>query len=216
MTTIIVPTYNEEKNVVSFQKQLDNLKGDFEVIFSDAFSQDNTYNNIYYPKIQETKYRANQMNAAVKYAKGDYLWFVHCDSKIDENSILEIEKSNADVGCFSLFFDSFDWKMKMVALNSNLRVKFRNIAFGDQAIFIKKELFESIGGYKSIPIMEDYQLSIDVKKLGKKIYLSNLPIITSARRFEKNGVFKTIVNMQILQYKYRHQYDIAEIYKSYN
>ena len=94
-------------------------------------------------------------------------------------------------------------------------MKYRNIAFGDQGIFIKRELFEKIGGYKSIPIMEDYQLSMDIKKLGKKIHLLKLPIITSARRFEKNGIFKTIINMQKLQYRDRCGYDINKIYSDY-
>lgn len=215
MVTIIVPTYNEEKNILKFQSMIDNLVGDFEVIFSDGYSTDNTYNIIRYPKIQQTRYRANQMNIAAKYAKGEYLWFLHVDSIIDNNSINEIENIKEDVGCFTLKFDSDKWQMKMVAFNSNLRVKCRNIAFGDQGIFIKRELFEKIGGYKSIPIMEDYQLSMDIKKLGKKIHLSKLPIITSARRFEKNGIFKTIINMQKLQYRYRCGYDINKIYSDY-
>ena len=215
MVTIIVPTYNEEKNILKFQSMIDNLVGDFEVIFSDGYSTDNTYNIIRYPKIQQTRYRANQMNIAAKYAKGEYLWFLHVDSIVDNNSINEIENIKEDVGCFTLKFDSDKWQMKMVAFNSNLRVKCRNIAFGDQGIFIKRELFEKIGGYKSIPIMEDYQLSMDIKKLGKKIHLSKLPIITSARRFEKNGIFKTIINMQKLQYRYRCGYDINKIYSDY-
>lgn len=215
MISIIIPTYNESLKIEEFQKQLETLKGDFEVIFSDGFSTDNTYEKIHFPKIQESKYRSNQMNSAVKYSKGDYLWFLHADSKIHEDSILEIENSNSDVGCFTLAFDSPKWQMSMVAFNSSLRVKFRNIAFGDQGIFIKRDLFEKIGGYAPIPLMEDYQLSMDLKKLGKKFYLSPLPITTSARRFEENGIWKTILKMQLLQYKYRKSHDIDEIYRRY-
>lgn len=215
MISIIIPTYNESLKIEELQKQLETLKGDFEVIFSDGFSTDNTYEKIYFPKIQESKYRSNQMNSAVKYSKGDYLWFLHADSKIHEDSILEIENSNSDVGCFTLAFDSPKWQMSMVAFNSSLRVKFRNIAFGDQGIFIKRDLFEKIGGYAPIPLMEDYQLSMDLKKLGKKFYLSPLPITTSARRFEENGIWKTVLKMQLLQYKYRKSHDIDEIYRRY-
>lgn len=215
MISIIIPTYNESLKIEEFQKQLETLKGDFEIIFSDGFSTDNTYEKIYFPKIQESKYRSNQMNSAVKYSKGDYLWFLHADSKIHEDSILEIENSNSDVGCFTLAFDSPKWQMSMVAFNSSLRVKFRNIAFGDQGIFIKRDLFEKIGRYAPIPLMEDYQLSMDLKKLGKKFYLSPLPITTSARRFEENGIWKTVLKMQLLQYKYRKSHDIDEIYRRY-
>lgn len=215
MISIIIPTYNESLKIEEFQKQLETLKGDFEVIFSDGFSTDNTYEKIYFPKIQESKYRSNQMNSAVKYSKGDYLWFLHADSKIHADSILAIENSNSDVGCFTLAFDSPKWQMSMIAFNSSLRVKFRNIAFGDQGIFIRRDLFKKIGGYAPIPLMEDYQLSIDLKKLGKKFYLSPLPITTSARRFEDNGIWKTVLKMQLLQYKYRKSHDIDEIYRRY-
>lgn len=215
MISIIIPTYNESLKIEEFQKQLETLKGDFEVIFSDGFSTDNTYEKIYFPKIQESKYRSNQMNSAVKYSKGDYLWFLHADSKIHADSILAIENSNSDIGCFTLAFDSPKWQMSMIAFNSSLRVKFRNIAFGDQGIFIRRDLFKKIGGYAPIPLMEDYQLSIDLKKLGKKFYLSPLPITTSARRFEENGIWKTVLKMQLLQYKYRKSHDIDEIYRRY-
>lgn len=215
MISIIIPTYNESLKIEELQKQLETLKGDFEVIFSDGFSTDNTYEKIYFPKIQESKYRSNQMNSAVKYSKGDYLWFLHADSKIHADSILAIENSNSDVGCFTLAFDSPKWQMSMIAFNSSLRVKFRNIAFGDQGIFIRRDLFKKIGGYAPIPLMEDYQLSIDLKKLGKKFYLSPLPITTSARRFEENGIWKTVLKMQLLQYKYRKSHDIDEIYRRY-
>mgnify|MGYP001759483894 FL=1 len=78
--TIILPTYNEEENISKIENQLRKLEGDFDVIFSDGFSTDKTYELITYPKIQEAKYRAFQMNAAAKYAKTEYLWFVHVDS----------------------------------------------------------------------------------------------------------------------------------------
>lgn len=215
MVTIIIPTYNEEKNIIKMQKQLDNLNGNFEVIFSDGFSSDNTYSLIYYPKIQETKYRANQMNAAVKYANGDYIWFLHCDSQIDKNSIQIIENSHNDIGCFALDFNSKNILLKIIAFFSNLRVKYRNIAFGDQGIFIKKSIFYKIGKYEEIPIMEDYSLSMKIKNYGLKIKNLNTKIITSPRRFEKNGIIKTCILMQKLQYMFRRKHNINEIYEKY-
>lgn len=215
MVTIIIPTYNEEKNIIKLQKQLDNLNGNFEVIFSDGFSNDNTYSLIYYPKIQETKFRANQMNAAVKYANGDYIWFLHCDSKIDKNSIKIIENSHSNIGCFSLDFDSKNILLKIIAFFSNLRVKHRNIAFGDQGIFIKKSIFYSIGKYEEIPIMEDYSLSMKIKNYGLKIKILNTKIITSPRRFKKNGIIKTCILMQKLQHMFRRKHNINEIYEKY-
>ena len=213
--TIIIPTYNEEKNIEKIQDSLARLEGDFDVIFSDGFSKDNTYNLISYPKIRRIKYRSRQMNEASKIAQSEYLFFVHADSIIDTKSIKAIEKCGADIGVFKLKFDSDKLMMKIVSFFSNLRVKTRNIAFGDQGIFIKKSLFDKIGGYDDIPIMEDYKLSMDIKKLGIKFKVLKLPIITSARKFQKEGSLKTIIKMQKLQKSFRQGDDIWDIYRRY-
>ncbi len=213
--TIIIPTYNEEKNIEKIQDSLAKIEGDFEVIFSDGFSKDNTFNLISYPKIRRMKYRSRQMNEASKIAQSEYLFFVHADSIIDPKSIKAIEKCGADIGAFKLKFDSDKLIMKIVSFFSNLRVKTRNIAFGDQGIFIKKSLFDKIGGYDDIPIMEDYKLSMDIKKLGIKFKVLKLPIITSARKFQREGSLKTIIKMQKLQKSFRQGDDIWDIYRRY-
>lgn len=220
MVTIIVPTYNEEENILKLQKNIDKLNGDFEVIFSDGFSTDKTFDLIkigqFRKKIRETSYRSNQMNTAYNYAKGDYIWFVHADCIVHENSVLAIESSEADIGCFKLKFDCEKLMLKIIAYNSNKRVRKRNIAFGDQGIFIKKEIFSQLHGYKPIPLMEDYDLSIRVSEMGIKIRQINLPIITSARRFLDKGIYKTMIKMQILQYRFRRGDDIYKIHSDYN
>ena len=205
MVTIIIPTYNEKENIKKIEDVLSKIKGDFDIIFTDGFSTDGTYDMISYPKIQETKYRSRQMNAAAKYARGDYLFFLHCDSIIGSDCINLIENSNLDVGCFTINFTP-----------TNLRVKTKHIAFGDQGIFIKKDIFEKIGGYKNIALMEDYQLSLDLKEAGYKIKQLDYPIYSSSRKFT-NKEFKTGIMMKFLQKMYRNGYNvekIAEIYKN--
>lgn len=204
MVTIIVPTYNEEKNIEKFQNNLSKLKGNYEIIFSDGFSKDRTYDLIKFKKIRQTKYRSNQMNKAVEYAKGNILWFLHADSIIDNSSIEIIEKSDPNaVGCFKLEFDNNTSLLKLIARGSNLRVDIRKIAFGDQGIFIRKSLFEKLGGYKPIPLMEDYEFSIMLKENNIPIKRLDTPIITSSRRYMENGILKTTIMMQKLQKAYR-------------
>ena len=214
--TIVVPTYNEEKNIDKIQKSLDSLKGDFEVFFSDGFSKDKTFEKIYYPKIRKTKYRSRQMNRGADLAKTDYIWFVHADSVLHEDSVLAIEDSGLEAGCFKVRFGKASLLMKMEEFFSNIRVPMRNLAFGDQGIFIKRELFEEIGGYKDMPIMEDYQLSLDLSKRGIKFGQLDLPIYTSPVRFEKNGIIKQVIKMQVLQKRFRDGEDIWKIYEDYN
>lgn len=106
--------------------------------------------------------------------------------------------------------------MKICGFMSNLRVRKRNIAFGDQGIFIRKDYFNELGGYREIPLMEDYQLSMDIKSRGDRIDLLNTKIRTSDRRFVENGRLKTMARMQKLQYMYRRGEDIdliANLYK---
>lgn len=201
--SIIIPTYNEENNMERFQAMLDHLKGNYEVIFSDGFSEDGTYERIRYPKLRKVRYRSNQMNEAAKVAKGEYLLFIHADSILSPDAINEILSSNASAGCFRLRFDTRNVLQKIVAFHSNLRVTVRNIAFGDQGIFIKRELFREMGGYRPLRIMEDYELSICLKEKGYRIKLLKSTITTSARRFERNGILKTIIEMQVFQHRYR-------------
>lgn len=104
--------------------------------------------------------------------------------------------------------------MKVCAYFSNLRVKLRCIAFGDQGIFIKKEVFYDIGMFPDIPIMEDYQLSIYLKE-KYKICQVNSKITTSSRRFLDTGIFKTMWKMQKLQRMFRNGEDINLISKMY-
>lgn len=215
MVTIIIPTYNEVSKIINIQKQLIKLKGEFEVIFVDGFSEDGTFEQIKYRKLQTKKSRSNQMNTASYLANGDYIWFLHADSILQSDSISAIENSNSEIGCFSLKFSDKNPLLKLIAFFSNLRVDFRNIAFGDQGIFIKKTLFFNIGKYSKIPLMEDYDLSLRLKKYGYKFKRLKTNITTSPRRFKKNGIIKTIILMQVLQYKFRKGDNIYEICKRY-
>jgi rSAM/selenodomain-associated transferase 2 len=215
MVTIIIPTYNEENNIRPLEENLRSLKGDFEVIFSDGFSKDKTYDLITFKKIRKTKYRSNQMNEGAKYAQGDYLFFLHADSKIGKEAILKIEESGHDAGCFTIKFFPENLKMKLIAKGSNKRVKRKNIAFGDQGIFIKKDLFESIGGYPALPLMEDYALSLNLGKRGIKIGQLDYPIYSSSRRFIKGREFRTIIQMQKLQKRFLRGESIEKIAQAY-
>lgn len=220
MVSIIIPIYNEEKNIRKLQDNLSKLKGNFEVIFCDGGSSDNTINLIddCYIVLNSPKGRSNQMNYGSKYAKGNILFFLHCDSKIEEDVIIKIEKEiskGCSVGCLQLKFDDKIIWMRICGYMSNLRVKLRKIAFGDQGIFIKRELFDEIGGMPNLPIMEDLELSLRLR--NQKYYFKQIDseIVTSSRRFLEKGIFKTMVQMQKLQLQYLCGRDINKINKEY-
>lgn len=216
--SIIISTLNEEKTIQRLINNIENLKGDFEVIFSDGGSIDNTLSYIKkYKVVKSAKGRANQMNQGAKYSSGKVLLFLHSDSILEEDVLLKIEeavKKGYSVGCLKVEFDSKRFLMRCCGFFSNLRVKTRKIMFGDQGIFVTKEVYEEVGGIPKLPIMEDYQFSLNMKN-KYRIHQVNSRIITSSRRFEKEGIIKTMWKMQKFQHMFRKGVDINIINKKY-
>lgn len=207
MVSIIIPVLNEESSILETLTKLSSLKGEKEILVVDGGSTDNTVQlaSTMAKVINSPKGRALQMNAGAKEATGDILWFVHSDSVIDVNSLKAIEDAIKDEyigGGFSLYFyDSNNLFMKYIAFTSNLRGSIAKLFFGDQGIFVKKEQFWSLGGFPEIAIMEDFEFSLRVKKIGK-IKKLKTKIGTSSRRFTSGGIFKTFILMQKMKVLY--------------
>lgn len=220
--SIIVPVYNEASTIDELIDSLKQFKDYCEIIFVDGGSTDGTnriieekHRLVYSPK----KGRSFQMNYGASLSEGDILLFLHADSFLPSDALNQIHKiifQGYKVGCFKIKFDSRNILMKICGFMSNLRVRLRNIAFGDQGIFISRSYFYELGGFAEIPLMEDYQLSMDIKADGEKIALAETKIKTSERRFVKNGRLRTMARMQRLQSMYRKGEDIeiiANLYK---
>lgn len=215
--SIIIPILNEAGTVGEIMDNLEKLRGDFEIIFVDGGSDDGTdtmvekrYSMVRSPR----KGRSFQMNYGALLAQGSILLFLHADCRLSEDALDKIRceiSKGSKVGCFRIRFDSPNPLMKVCSFLSNLRVRKRNIAFGDQGIFISKNYFNKLGGYREIPIMEDYQLSMDIKSDGEDIVQVDSIIETSERRFLKDGRLKTMYRMQRLQHMYRNGKSINRI-----
>lgn len=219
--SIIIPVYNEAATINNLMDNLDLFKDSCEIIFVDGGSSDGSpdiiqerYKLVSSPK----KGRANQMNYGASLAKGDILLFLHADSFLAKDALSQIQNiisKGSKVGCFRIKFQSNTILMKICGFMSDFRVAFRNIAFGDQGIFITKGYFNDLAGFRDIPLMEDYQLSMDIKADREKIALAKSHIVTSERRFLENGRLKTMARMQKLQHMYRKGVDVEEIAKLY-
>ncbi|MCT8977640.1 TIGR04283 family arsenosugar biosynthesis glycosyltransferase [Clostridium sp. CX1] len=207
MVSIIIPVLNEEKNIVNFLQSLDKLQGHKELIVVDGYSEDNTavLASQFAKVVLSKRGRAFQMNEGAKVAKGNILWFLHSDSIVKDISILAIEETignGAIAGGFPIYF--YDYKtlfMKYIWKTSNLRAGIFNIFYGDQGIFVRKDIFMKVGGYPEIEIMEDIELSLKLKKLGK-LTMTRYPIGTSGRRFKKGGPLRTHLLMHKLRILY--------------
>lgn len=207
MVSIIIPVLNEEKNIEKSLIQFNGLKGDKEIIVVDGGSSDSTKQiaERFAKVVLSERGRANQMNKGAAKARGDILWFVHLDSIINEDSIekiqLAIDEKYVGGGFLLKFYDYDTLFMKYISTTSNLRAKYLGLYFGDQGIFVRRDVFEGVGGYPRQEIMEDWELSLLIKKVGK-LKLINTTIGTSARRFKNGGQLKTHLLMHKIKLMY--------------
>ena len=215
--SVIIPIYNESRTIDSCLAELDSLSGDFEVLFADGGSTDGTPGRIpdRYRVIPCGKGRAVQMNTAAREASGDILWFVHCDSKLPENALAQIAACPGQFGCFRIGFDYDGPFMGCNTFMSNRRAIMDHIAFGDQGIWIDRQLFLRQGGFPELPIMEDYEFSRRMKRQRIRLHVLPGRIITSGRRYRTGHPLKTMLQMHYLRHLYRRGMDIQEIARRY-
>lgn len=141
-----------------------------------------------------TAERASQMNFGARQAIGQQLLFLHADTAPGRDCIHLIDEQCTDPavvgGSFCLRFDQWHWSYRLLAFFTCINS--RIWTFGDQGIFIKKSIFQQIGGYAAIPILEDLDLQLRARKKGKFVKITS-PLITSARRFRRNGIGKALL-----------------------
>ena len=217
--SMILPVYNESKTIDRMLARLDTLPGDWEILFADGGSTDDTVSKIgtRYRCLNSPKGRANQMNHGAANAESEVLWFVHCDSVLPEDAHSQIQaavESGAQWGCFHIGFDYHGPFMGCNTYFSNRRAR-KKIPFGDQGIWVKKTVFEEMGGFPDLPIMEDYEFSLRMKAAGHAFRQLPGRIITSGRRYEKRFPLLTMWQMFYLRCLYRKGVDIQEIARRY-
>ena len=216
--TMVIPIYNESQTIGKMLSQLDELSGDWDIRFADGGSSDDTLEQIgdRYPVIPCPKGRANQMNHAAKNA-ADVIWFVHCDSVLPTDAHAQISRAienGAQWGCFHIGFDYRSPFMIYNTFMSNRRAR-HGVAFGDQGIWVRREIFEEMGGFPALPIMEDYEFSLRMGKAGIPITQLSGRIITSGRRYRGKPAVIPAVQMVWLRHLYRKGVDINEIARRY-
>jgi uncharacterized protein len=194
--TIIIPTLNEAENLTA---TLSAIATDhpIEVIVVDAGSIDRT------PAIAQEygcqvltidRGRGRQQNAGAAIASGQYLLFLHADTQLPRGYFDEIVTMLANpgviAGAFKLRVNSRQQSLRLIEAAANLRSRYLHLPYGDQAIFLRSSDFYRLGGFKSLPIMEDFELVDRLRRLGK-VSLSQHSVTTSDRRWKAKGVWRT-------------------------
>ncbi len=206
--SIVVPVFHEQEGINDLINALNRLDSDrnVEIIIVDGTGERDTLEAIRSNgviKISSEQGRAKQMNAGASIARGEVLIFLHADTELPLQALLRIgsllEKTEYVGGAFDLTIKSEKRILKAIGAIASFRSRLNRVPFGDQAIFIRREYFNRIGGYKEIPIMEDVELLRRVRKYGDKIWIFRDPVRTSPRRWEKEGVIHCTLRNWMLQ-----------------
>ena len=198
--SVIIPTLNEATNLPTC---LPARFKDVEVIVADGGSRDGTIDVAIakgWRVCPSALGRAKQMNAGAGMASGDIFLFLHADTRLPEDFALHVRRilSKPDIiaGAFRLRIDAPMRKLRIMERLANWRSACLQMPYGDQAIFLRAEQFRAVGGFPDLPIMEDFEFVRRLRKRGR-IATAPVPVITSSRRWEEKGVWRTTLINQI-------------------
>ncbi len=222
LLSFVVPTLNEGDRIQFFLKALrDCCEQPCEIIVVDGGSSDGTATLATAhcdQVIAAHRGRAAQMNAGARRASGALLCFVHADSSLPRHADKAIRssltRSNASWGRFDVRLSGSHPLLRVVEQMMNWRSRLTGIATGDQALFMTRALFETVGGFPEIELMEDIAMSRELKLHGRPA-CSAQSLITSSRRWEKNGILRTILLMWKLRLLYFLGADPAQLARRY-
>lgn len=220
--SIIVPVLNEGERIAATLDTLAPLRAlGAEVVVVDGGSRDATVQRARLRAdkvIPAPRGRASQMNAGAEKATGDILLFLHSDTRLpsDADHVLlnGLERSGRAWGRFDVEINSGNPLLRIVARMMNLRSRLTGIATGDQAIFVKRDAFQQVGGFPPIELMEDIALSKLLKRVSPPVCLHE-QVVTSPRRWERRGVISTILLMWRLRLAYFFGADPKELAQLY-
>jgi rSAM/selenodomain-associated transferase 2/rSAM/selenodomain-associated transferase 1 len=201
--SIIIPTLNEANAIEETITRLPQSE-QVEIVVVDGGSSDGTdkmARKLGARVLSTAPSKAEQMNAGAVEARGQVLLFLHADTrlpeKFEEKVLTAVARKGYCAGAFTLGIDSEDWGLRFIEWVANWRARFFKLPYGDQALFVSRDLFLEIGGFADYPIMEDFELILRLKKKGKIAILPE-SVKTSPRRWQNLGVLKTWFLNQII------------------
>lgn len=220
--SVILPALNEADQLAETLSTLEPLRArGHEIIVVDGNSDDGSFDIALRAgvcAIRSQRGRARQMNAGAEKANGDTLLFLHADTRLppDADSLIEqqLARSGRCWGRFDVRIAGTSHWLPLIALMINLRSRLTGVATGDQAIFVTKAAFRSVGGFADQPLMEDIALSKRLKSRAAPICIRD-HVVTSGRRWERYGVGRTILLMWRLRWAYWRGAPVSELAELY-
>jgi len=209
--SLIIPVLNEAENISGIIQHIRELDagGTAEIIVVDGDPEGSTISAIRDKGVRtvvSAKGRARQMNCGAALATGDVLLFLHADTFLPSNAFALVLAAMNDKefvgGAFDLGFTTRRRIFRITESFVFLRTRLTRIPFGDQAIFIRRDFFDEISGYRELPIMEDVDLMKRIRKRGDRIRIIPEKVRTSPRRYEQEGIVYTTIRNGMLQLQY--------------
>jgi len=222
MVSIVIPAYNEEKALPHTLRELFAQSGDYEVVVVDGGSTDRTsavLNDFGFveppltltarlssPKsshpsrllLTAPKGRASQMNAGAAAASGNWLLFLHADTVLPTGAIERLNDMEVDgtvqAGGFMHRFSGSDWRLRLISFLDNFRCTRSRIIYGDQALFVRRELFHRFGGFPAVPILEDVAFCERLIRVTEPRLLSPA-VVTDSRKFVQMGIWRSFARV---------------------
>lgn len=202
--SVIVPALNEAQQLARVLQRARQGQGS-EIIVADGASQDETAavgRRCGALVIQASRGRARQMNAGAAVASGDLLLFLHADTLLPRGYDAEVKRilqlPGVSCGAFRLQLAAALPSLRLIEALANWRTRRLQLPYGDQALFLRKVVFDELGGYPDLPIMEDFELVRLLRRRGR-VVMAPLAACTSARRWQRLGPWKaTLLNQLIL------------------
>jgi len=194
----------------------------FEVIAVDGDAEKTTICQIVHPDVITLctqPGRGKQMNAGANAATGDILIFLHADTRMPHHALSRVREVMDDkqyvAGAFTLRFESQRRGFALIARAASWRCRLTRLPYGDQAFFMSRKYFHEIGGFAEIPIMEDVEMMRRIRKRGERIRILHDAVTTSPRRWEKDGILRSVIRTWVLAFLFAFGADPVKLAKYY-
>lgn len=203
MISIIIPTLNESRALpATLQNLLLQIEG-HEIIVVDGGSVDTTCDIVRHFKhikiLTAPRGRASQMNVGAAQANGEWLLFLHADTLLPANALARIDElpETIQAGGFKHRFSGEAWGLRLISWLHNFRCRRTLVFYGDQALFIRRSLFEKIGGFPDVPILEDLLFGEQLRKATEPTILDDY-VTTDSRKFEQMGIWLSLWRVVVI------------------